>query len=267
MFGSKIPRGRTHSWSGHVFKGVKRVNVKPILIGDRVRDAQLHEMNREDKVANFLTQLYFMAARKIIPPGDYPITAFKALRQNVSSTGRNQAAHLMPCQILINGSEPSEYLLNPGFTGGDISLERYFLAASIRGAFGATDDLPRNYNLVDSLLEIYGLREAFVKASDFVLREGLLVPESPKLDPEVILHGFHIYKTSVRDPTNENETPFELAYTKLSNDINAPGKNPEDTQAKLEILEAYGKTAEEYEPQVLTEQGMKIFQQMLDDIE
>ena len=268
MFGTKILRAsRQHSWVRPVFRDVIRAEGKPRLTGDRKRDAQIHEMNRQDNMANIFTVLNFMGKMKIIKPGDNPIvTGCKALFQNVRSKGGNQAAHLMPCQILITGKEPSQYFINPGITDEDISLDRFLLAASIRGAFAATDDLPRNFNYVDWLVEQYGSIKGFVKGSEFALKEGLSARESSELDFGVIGHAVHMCNTYERDSTNEKKTAHEVAFIKLSKNINAPGKNPEDIQAQLEILEGYRETAKEYEPYVLTNQGMRATQLMFNDI-
>jgi hypothetical protein len=245
---------RQRPWAEPAFEIITRSRAHPTLTGDRRRDAQAHEKLREEIVAEVLSYIYLIGAKKIVTPDSQPIvTVGAARRQAVNSSGVNQAAHCSPGQIFITGLQPGQVILG----SATVSDDGMMAAARLNGLFARTEDLHRDFNYVDSRLEERGLREAFGHASSVALAKGLSQPKTSKLDRDAILHCFGLYKKFKTDDL----TPFELAYDHIEG--TQSGEQAED---RLIILGEEGKVAEDYSPEALSEHRITYLEETLRDV-
>ena len=123
--------------------------------------ANTHENNRQNEIKKVLLHLFLMAKFKLIPLGS-TIGFRSAQVQYLTGTSGDNAAHCLPCQILVGTQTPQAIL--DGLSS-DLFIE-------VAQAFGATDLIPQNFNKADSLAETKGLKEAFRRASEQVVSLG-----------------------------------------------------------------------------------------------
>ena len=252
---------RRRPWAESQYQIIQQVKLSPQLTGNLLQDARGHEALREEIVAELLCNLYLMATKRIITPESAPIiTCEKAARQAVSSTGSNQAAHCAPGQVLITGLEPSSLLLRvePGETP---SLDRILAASRLNALFARTEDLHKNFNYVDSRLEENGMRDALGLAAATVVKEGLDQPRSSRLDREIVLHCFGLYKQYATESGDENLTPYDLAYEHIEQK-----ESSKENEERLLILSEEAKVAEDYQPEKLEPHAIAYTEKVLEDV-
>lgn len=96
-------------------------------------------------------------ARRTRPMLPLPnVTCIAAQRQFFSASGSDQAAHLLPGQIMIDGAFPWLYLAGPA-------------ARRLENLFAYVEPLSADFNKADSAAEANGLTEAFASACQHVL--------------------------------------------------------------------------------------------------
>jgi hypothetical protein len=128
----------------------------------RVKAAN-HSAGRNESVAEVLC---FLSLLQNV--GDIPLNSVVAWsgahRQAIKGDSKSDAAHCLPCQILINGSVPSAFVKRKG-------LDIQYVQQELDALFGKVVVLPKPFNLADSLAEASCLRASLVHACQVILRD------------------------------------------------------------------------------------------------
>ena len=116
------------------------------------------------RVAELLCYLSFMRTLNDIPVGA-AVNWDKAHVQAIRGSLESNAAHALPCQILVS----SQY---PWFWVKSKYIDQEHLRTSLRQIFGRVWILPKAFNLADCVAEANCLRGALVAACDKVIRDS-----------------------------------------------------------------------------------------------
>jgi hypothetical protein len=122
-----------------------------------------HSIGRNTTVVEVLCYLSLLRNNDAVP-SEAPITGSAAAFQSFTGAVDRPAAHCLPCQILIDGVSPAEYVKDNN------------TRVEINSLFGKCTLLPLVFNHADSAAEPKGLIDAFVQASETVIR----APAMPK---------------------------------------------------------------------------------------
>jgi len=122
-----------------------------------------HSAGRNESVAELLCFLSLLQNVADIPLNS-TIAWSGAQRQAIAGDSRSDAAHCLPCQILINGSVPSAFVRAN-------MLDVRHLKQELDALFGKVTVLPKPFNLADSLAEASCLRASLVHACQAILRD------------------------------------------------------------------------------------------------
>lgn len=118
-----------------------------------------HGRSRNERVAKILTYMAMIRApgRQGLPLSPQPlVTCQGASQQFFSASGDNEAAHLLPGQIMIDGAECWLYLQGEP-------------ARLLKNEFGYVEPIHANFNGADSAAERNGMVDAFAAACRAVL--------------------------------------------------------------------------------------------------
>jgi len=121
-----------------------------------------HSAGRNESVAELLCIISLLKNVGDIP-GNSTMAWSAAQRQAIRGDRMSDAAHCLPCQILINGSVPSAFVKAEG-------LDSRYLKQELDALFGKVTVLPKPFNLADSLAEASCLRASLVHACQTILR-------------------------------------------------------------------------------------------------
>lgn len=206
------------------FKNIRQLEIT----GDVAVRATVHENNRQNEIKKILVHSFLMAKFQIINPGDN-VGAKKAEAQHISGTGGTQAAHCLPCQILIKNN-PLQSCLTA------VSDELFIEVAT---AFSTTDILPTNFNKADSLAEGNLLKEAFRTACSQAVQaaHNLHIKDPRRIAPhiETIFGGYQ----------GRASMSFQNSISHLQGTIlTATGAKKTEREERQEILRVYQRTLE-----------------------
>lgn len=123
---------------------------------DYLIKAQNHSAGRNEAAAHLLALLSFLRNLQAIR-ADAAVEWDRAHVQAIKGDRYNDAAHRLPCQILIDRRYPWD--LNPG---PDVNMAGF--VAGFRARFGDVWTLPKVFNAADSIAEASCLRGALVDA-------------------------------------------------------------------------------------------------------
>ncbi len=122
-----------------------------------------HSAGRNRAAGELLAILSFLRNYGAIPAGAH-IDWDRAHVQAIRGSATADAAHNLPCQILINGRFPWDLV-----SGSDIDANR--IMSELRGLFGAVYVAPKVFNAADSISESCCLRGALAGAcADVIAR-------------------------------------------------------------------------------------------------
>ncbi len=213
---SKKPakKARKHPYNHVIFQAARRIPSTPGVATGLVEQARQHEIRRENCVADVLAHLYAMTAGGILSrKSPTRITVSRAAFQTVKASGVNQAAHLLPGQIRINGQLPADYIHAQAAAGAH--LLDVAVALRLNSTFGLTEVLHRNFNYVDSRLERNGMVAAFESAAQFVVGKGLS-SGGRKIDPSIVRRGYEIF---VQGSAPAFEVTLQRLQTKVTDNL------------------------------------------------
>jgi hypothetical protein len=123
-----------------------------------------HSAGRNRAVSQLLAIFSFLRNYGVISAGarvDWDRAHVQAIKGDPSS----DAAHNLPCQVLINGRFPWQLVV-----GQDIKVQR--IVSELRSIFGAVYVTPKIFNAADSLAEANCLRGALVAACGEVIAKS-----------------------------------------------------------------------------------------------
>jgi hypothetical protein len=123
-----------------------------------------HSAGRNRSASQILAIFSFLRNYGAIP-GDALVAWDRAHVQAIKGNPTSDAAHNLPCQILINGQFP--WLL---VSGKDIDAER--IISELRSLFGAVYVAPKVFNAADSIAEASCLRGALTAACAEVIAKS-----------------------------------------------------------------------------------------------
>lgn len=160
---SQVPQGLKRRGLGRETTQSERFRQEKIQRFDsdyRIK-ARSHSVGRNEAVSELLCYLSLLRNAKAIP--EHAVLAWDRAHYQAfrASEGRN-AAHVLPCQLLIDGANPTGLAVPPFLDGNKI---RYALAE----LFGKVTSLPKVFNVSDSRAEDHCLRGAFVQACEYVI--------------------------------------------------------------------------------------------------
>lgn len=139
--------------------------------------AREHSIGRNRAVGHVLAIFSFLKTDGAIPAGAR-VDWDRAHVQSIKGDVHSDAAHNLPCQIVINGQLP----WNMSF-GKDLAAKH--LVAELRSLFGGTMVAPKVFNAADSISEKNCLRGGFTAACAHVL--DMSKPAAP--GPGVLKRG------------------------------------------------------------------------------
>jgi hypothetical protein len=143
-----------------------------------VAKATHHGIGRNERVATVLCYLSLLrAANRLSLNAMVSIPAGGAVRQHFTSSDRHQAAHYLPCPIMVGGSYPWTYIVDPA------------TRRSLESLFADVDHLPANFNKSDSMAEMKGLTDAFQQACAEVVRDARPAPAG-QVHLAVVAHAY-----------------------------------------------------------------------------
>jgi hypothetical protein len=206
------------------FKSIRQLEIT----GDVATRASVHETNRQNEIKKILVHAFLMAKFDVIKKGDV-VGQKKAEAQHISGTGGTQAAHCLPCQILVKNNALQSLLAT---VSDDLFIE-------VATAFSTTDILPTNFNKADSLVEGNQLKEAFRNACAQAVHAGhnLHIKDPRRIAPhlETIFGGYQ----------GRARTSYQTSISHLQTTIlAATGAKREERQERAEIIRCYQRTLE-----------------------
>jgi hypothetical protein len=157
-----LPGNRLRVARGHNAYETFRQKSVQRFDADYLSKARDHGVGRNEAVWRVLAVLSFLRNYGRIP-ANAVVNWDGAHVQAMSGDPEHDAAHRLPCQILINGRFPWNYL-----TGHDINTA--FLVVTLRRQFGDVKFAPKVFNRADSIAENHCLRGALVDACTQVIR-------------------------------------------------------------------------------------------------
>lgn len=220
LAGRKIMSNRRSPFGS--FKNITQIEIA----GDVAIRASVHENNRQNEIKKVLVHTFMMARFGIINPGD-AVTAKKAEAQHISGTGGTQAAHCLPCQILIKNDPLQNHLVS-------VSDELFIEVAT---SFSTTDILPTNFNKADSLAEGNLLKEAFRTACAQAVQaaHNLHIKDPRRVAPHIeTIFGGYQGRASVAFQNSINHLQGTI--------LTATGAKKAEREERQEILRVYQRT-------------------------
>lgn len=214
-----------------------------------------HSAGRNRAVAHLLALLSFLRNLGNIP-GGAKVEWDRAHVQAIKGDRYADAAHNLPCQILIGEHFPWELAVHP-------DVHSSLMVAELRGLFGAVYVAPKVFNAADSIAEANCLRGALIKASEAVIaRSAPIGREAGVLKRGVGLEYGEIQRTTadVSAPAagtdraavaagyavwvTQSKAAFASAMAAVSAD-GASSMGNDVTDDVLYILERYSRFADE----------------------
>ena len=159
-----------------------------------------------------------------------------------------QDAHVLPCQLLINGAAFPDQL---NF-GNSPPLPKMAFA-HLRGQFGRVDRMPTIFNETDSHAERLGFRDAFVEACLRIANAPVTARDS--LDYTAVEQAYDHYVECAAGAADGGADRQRALAEKGSGDFAERFYRV----AKAELFELYSKFTRAERPDVLSMQGMRNF--------
>jgi hypothetical protein len=156
--------------------------------------AREHSAGRNRAAARLFATFSFLRNYGSIP-ANCRVDWDRAHVQAIGGNSNSNAAHALPCQILVNGQFP--WLL---VSGEDIEVER--IVSELRKLFGGVYVAPRVFNTADSIAEANCLRGALVTACAEVIARSKPVARSAGVLKRGVGLNFGDIQLSVSDVSN-----------------------------------------------------------------
>ena len=159
-----------------------------------------------------------------------------------------QDAHVLPCQVLLNGRPLSDYL-----NSAQPASFPKMAFAHLRGQFGRVDRMPRIFNETDSHAEKLGFRDALVEACQGIAN----APFSGKdhLDHMLIEQVYKKFVDRAASAADEGVRRQQALAARKTGDFAERFYR----LAKAELFGLYGKFTRAERPDLLTPHGMRHF--------
>jgi len=152
----RLPGSRKRVGPGVAKNETFRQKIVQRFDADYLLKVREHSAGRNRAVSQLLAILSFLRNYGAIP-GDARVDWDRAHVQAIKGDPSSDAAHNLPCQILVNGQFPWQLV-----SGKDIDAQR--IVSELRSLFGAVYVAPKVFNAADSIAEASCLRGALTAA-------------------------------------------------------------------------------------------------------
>ncbi len=251
----RLPGSRKRVGPGVARRETFRQKTVQRFDADYLLKAQEHSAGRNGAVARLLGIFSFLRNQGSIPANariDWDRAHVQAIRGDQTS----DAAHNLPCQILINSQFPWQLV-----SGHDIDVQG--IVGELRSLFGGVYPAPKVFNAADSIAESNCLRGALVAAcaeviakSQPIRREAGVLKRGVGLDygnielstADVSNPGAGIDKNAVGAAFQTWLKESRAAFQRAINDVNENGASSmgqDVTEDVIYILERYARAAQE----------------------
>ncbi len=153
---SQVPRGLRRRGLGHETTQAERFRQETIRRFDadyRIK-AGNHSAGRNEAVAELLCFVSLLRNANSLRQ-HASVNWDRAHHQAFKASAGRNAAHVLPCQILIDGSDPTSVPMPPFLDGCRIRR-------ALKELFGKVNSLPKVFNATDSRAEDHCLRGALI---------------------------------------------------------------------------------------------------------
>ena len=167
----RLPGSRKRVGPGVAKNETFRQKVVQRFDGGYLFKVREHSAGRNRSVSRVLAIFSFLRNYRAIP-GDSHVDWDRAHVQAIKGDPTSDAAHNLPCQILINGQYPWQLV-----SGQDIDAQH--IVSELRSLFGAVYVAPKVFNAADSVAEANCLRGSLAAACAEVIAKSKPVRRGP----------------------------------------------------------------------------------------